>query len=94
MSKSYFRGHPTIWVKNQWLYEDTKTRAGCGGEERTCKKCCGKASEDSGNGYVDPCMGLLPGVANACCGHGVRSRAYIRFNNGVEICGFKIVRVV
>ena len=90
MAKSYFRGHPIIYVNNVWLYEDTKTRAGCGGEERPCKKCFGKASEDSGNGYADPCLGILPGVENACCGHGVRSRVYIRFTNGVEIRGFSV----
>lgn len=27
----------------------------------------------------DPCLGLLPGVKGACCGHGDESKAYIVF---------------
>jgi hypothetical protein len=36
----------------------------------------------------DPCLGLLPGVTDACCGHGDRSRAFVAFENGVLIRGF------
>ena len=93
MAKSYFRGHHIIYVNNTWLYADTKTRAGFGHEVRPCKKC-GKVFEGSNIGKPDPCIGNLPGVNNACCGHGVRSRAYIRFTNGIEIRGFKIIRGV
>lgn len=25
----------------------------------------------------DPCLGYLPGVSHACCGHGVTERAYV-----------------
>ena len=89
MIKSYFRGHPTVWVNNQWLYEDTKTRAGFGYEVRPCKKC-GKSFEGSNVGKADPCLGNLPGVNNACCGHGIKSKAYIRFTNGVTIRGFSV----
>jgi len=38
----------------------------------------------------DPCLGLLPGVKAACCGHGCREDAYIIFENGVKITGFLI----
>jgi len=34
--------------------------------------------------YADPCLGCLPGVAFACCGHGDREM-YIAFENGVTI---------
>lgn len=30
----------------------------------------------------DPCLGTLPGVSFACCGHGGRSHGYIAFENG------------
>ena len=36
---------------------------------------------------VDPCMGRLPGVVNACCGHGEPAQAYIEFENGVSVAG-------
>jgi hypothetical protein len=31
-------------------------------------------------GQPDPCLGYLPGIAHACCGHGATNRAYC--------CGF------
>lgn len=38
----------------------------------------------------DYCIANLPGVKNACCGHGVH-KGYIQFENGVMIEGkFKI----
>lgn len=36
-------------------------------------------------GY-DACLGRLPGVVAACCGHGVDD-GYILFENGVNIRG-------
>ena len=32
----------------------------------------------------DPCLGMLPGVNFACCGHGT-DNGYIAFENGVTI---------
>jgi hypothetical protein len=32
----------------------------------------------------DPCLGTLPGVKFACCGHGYK-RGYIYFTNGIII---------
>jgi len=57
-----------------------------GGEIRPCKKCGSvhKLHES------DPCLGDLPGVDNACCGHGIPSQAYIKFTNGVTIKKFKV----
>lgn len=61
--------------------------AGFGYEVRPCKKC-GIIFEGSNSGDPDPCLGNLPGVSNACCGHGVPEDAYINFTNGVMIRGF------
>jgi hypothetical protein len=87
---SFFRGHPIIFI-DHWVYEDTKTRAGFGFEVRPCKKC-GRVFDGSNKGEPDPCLGLLPGVNNACCGHGVKSEAYIRFENGVTMSGFECLQ--
>jgi hypothetical protein len=38
----------------------------------------------------DACLGCLPGVKSACCGHGRRKESYIRFVNGKEVRGFAI----
>ena len=89
MTRSYFRGHPIIWINNKWVYEDNKkSLPATGGEIRPCKRC-GKIFT-LGEGEVDSCLGVLPGVDNACCGHGIKSQAYIRFTNGITIKGFTI----
>lgn len=88
--KSHWRGHPIIWLKSQekWVFEDDLSDIMAnGGEIRPCVKC-GKTFQGSNTGDPDPCIGVLPGVDNACCGHGVPEMAYIRFTNGVTIKGF------
>lgn len=87
MTRSNFRGHPTIYLGDEkWIYEDTGEPAGFR-NVRPCKKC-GKVFEGSNIGESDPCLQDLPGVDNACCGHGVPEDAYVRFISGVVIRGF------
>lgn len=52
---------------------------------------CGIPEEldDRGHRGPDPCLGHLPGVTAACCGHGSRRDSYIRFRDGTIIRGFK-----
>lgn len=50
-----------------------------------CEKC-GHKKEFKGE--VDGCLGLLPGVVDACCGHGDRSKSYIHFQDGTVLTGF------
>ena len=89
--RSHFRGHPTVYVgefpeNGKWIYEDTgEPLPGWGGEIRPCKRC---GSKHEGH-ESDPCIGTLPGVNNACCGHGVRGDSYIRFTNGVTVEDFR-----
>lgn len=92
-AKAEFRGHPTFFdeKEHQWKYEDTEGDAGFGFEVRPCKRC-GKIFEGSNEGEPDPCLGDLPGVDNACCGHGIRDAAYVRFTNGVILRGFTVDR--
>ncbi len=89
---SYFRGHPIVRDEHNkcWRYEDTRAIAGFGFEVRPCKRC-GRQFEGSNVGEADPCLGELPGVDNACCGHGARKNAYIRFTSGVVLTGFDSV---
>lgn len=82
---SFFRGHPLIWVEDKWVYEDDHADMPAqGGETRPCKKC-GLVFPLGG---VDPCLGMLPGVDKACCGHGVRLASYVRFENGTVLKDF------
>lgn len=88
MEKSYLKGHEIELINNVWHYSDTKTPTVIDGkyQERPCGHC-GKPNTEEGH---DGCLGLLPGVINACCGHGT-DEGYIMFENGVTIRGrFKI----
>jgi hypothetical protein len=52
--------------------------------KRPCPKC-GQVRLENGH---DPCIAELPGVLNACCGHGAKAKAgYVMFGNGVVLRG-------
>ena len=83
-----FRGHLCYIDSNRdWRYIDNDQKAGFGHEMRPCAKC-GIMFEGSNIGEPDPCLGNLPGVDNACCGHGIPSESYVRFTSGVVLRGF------
>ncbi len=46
----------------------------------------------------DPCIGCLPGVFNACCGHGEDKTAYISFGfdkaSSVSVRGRKALKIM
>ncbi|MGD9157674.1 MAG: hypothetical protein PVG39_04655 [Desulfobacteraceae bacterium] len=50
---------------------------------RPCPKCGMKRTKEG----HDPCLGTLPGVIGACCGHGIEE-GYIAFENRMVIHGF------
>lgn len=61
---AYDRGW-SIKIKNgQWVYKDNEKPID---KNRPCKKCERPPTKE---GY-DACLGYLPGVKYACCGHGV-----------------------
>jgi hypothetical protein len=45
---------------------------------------CGLPYMEFREGWIDPCIGKLPGVIFACCGHG-QETGYIAFENGTVI---------
>jgi len=45
---------------------------------RPCPNCGGLPTTER----HDSCLGTLPGVDFACCGHGDVSRAYVKFSSG------------
>lgn len=86
MITSYDRGHKIIYLNKIWVYDNDHTPiANYGGKQKPCKKC-GALFETN---TPDQCLNVLPGVKNACCGHGVKAQAYIQFENGVTVRGFK-----
>lgn len=83
MVKSDSRGHTTVNIGgDRWVYEDTNTSTAR--NDRPCAHC-GKPDTPEGH---DACLGVLPGVENACCGHGIPENAFINFTNGMKIYGF------
>ena len=73
-STSNLRGHPIFCRDGEWLYVDTSLPIA--GKDRPCGHC-GKERTKEGH---DGCLGTLPGVMNACCGHGVVNDAYVQFS--------------
>lgn len=77
---SYNHGAPIEfdYLNNQWAYLDDKISIL--NNPRLCPKCSKMPTEE---GY-DGCLGKLPGILEACCGHGIR-KGYIIFENGKKI---------
>lgn len=69
----------------KWLYADTMQPV-----SKNKTRSCGHCKLYNNRDDVDPCLGVLPGVSNACCGHGEPNKAYIQFKNGVTVRGFTL----
>lgn len=85
MATAHHRGHAIVFdygVKS-WRYKDNGAFVST--EERPCAHC-GKEYTD---GEIDPCLGRLPGVTNACCGHGGVCKKYIQYDSQFDAMGFK-----
>ena len=61
-----------------WRYCDNG-RLVSGDPNRVCGHC---GLPNTTDGY-DGCLGKLPGVVNACCGHGVKAEAYTQYPESV-----------
>lgn len=53
----------------------------------TCRSC--RRWYEPGD-EPDPCLGRLPGVIGACCGHGKPREAHVEFENGIVLRGFTV----
>lgn len=60
-------------------------------ESSAPERICGKCGKSAPWNEIDPCLGMLPRVANACCGHGNPAESYIQFENGVRLAGFTTI---
>jgi hypothetical protein len=81
MSKSELRGHPIYFDGEVWCYKDSGEPTVDTHKERPCGSC-GEHATAEGH---DHCLGTLPGVMNACCGHGVMGDAYVQFWDGSRL---------
>lgn len=81
---SRWRGHAIVCRDDKWFYKDTGQHV-TENPDRPCGHC---GKKNRGDGH-DPCLGELPGVKSACCGHGVREDSFVIFTNGVILRGFE-----
>jgi len=82
-AKSNIRGHEIEEVNGQWVFSDTKEPTITTWKSRNCNNC----NKDFPSNDHDPCIGNLPGVMNACCGHGIDKEAYVQFPDGEHLSG-------
>lgn len=75
---STLRGHDIYWDDSEWRFCDTRAPTASTHYERPCGHC---GRHDTAEGH-DGCLGTLPGVMNACCGHGQLGEAYIQYPGG------------
>lgn len=81
-SKSLWRGHKIEFINGKWCYTDIGVRV-FDDSDRPCTRC-GQKSTPEGH---DACIGTLPGVMNACCGHGEILYAYMQLIGGEYVYG-------
>ena len=80
---SYHRGHKIEDIDGAFYFVDTGESVPDTWRNRPCGKC-GEPNTKEGH---DACLGAIPNVMNACCGHGDDRCAYIQFNDGIIIRG-------
>lgn len=85
-AKSKWRGHGIESYDGAgWYYSDSGELV-----KLNPKRTCGHCNLPERDDECDPCLGKLPGVANACCGHGSPSESYIQFEGGLTVREFLI----
>lgn len=86
MRRYYHLGYEVDFYNGEFYYLDTGKYIS--EETRPCN-FCGEYITELGH---DPCIANLPGVVNACCGHGVKD-GFIEFENGTLIRGIQTNKI-
>lgn len=83
-NSSKFRGYDIIKKRDgSYIFVDNGELVSTTWHIRPCG-FCGKHNTPEGH---DGCLGIIPNVMNACCGHGITESAYIQFESGSTIRG-------
>lgn len=92
MARSTLRGHEIEWDEKQdaYVYSDTHEPTVETYKDRPCGNC---GLTETPEGY-DGCLGTLPGVINACCGHGVTQDAFVQFEDGRRLSGNEAINAM
>ena len=89
MPKSYYRGYAVIYVNELWYFADTLQLV-----SNYLNRPCGKCNQPRTTEGHDACLGTLPGLMNACCGHGKKKNAYIQFLDSSTIHGKDAKKII
>lgn len=73
--RTFINGHECEWRGEEWVYVDTGELVD--DNPRPCPQCHRPPTTE---GY-DACLGYIPGVESACCGHG-KENGYIIWQKG------------
>lgn len=92
-SAAYLRGRRIELVDNVFVYCDTGLPTAETHKERPCGNC-GKYSIKDGHEEYDACLGKLPDLMNACCGHGTDNEAYVQYWDGKVISGVDAIMTI
>lgn len=83
------RGHQMKLVLGRWRYADNGITV-----ELDKNRQCGHCQLDNTPEGHDGCLGVLPKVMNACCGHGDAKDAYVQFNDGSNVHGINAIATI
>ncbi|MFP1683392.1 hypothetical protein ACLD0W_12840 [Alloalcanivorax sp. C16-1] len=88
--RGHLRGHQIHQQGQEFVYADTGEPTASTWRQRPCGHC-GRADTPEGH---DGCLGTVPGVMNACCGHGRPEEAYVQFADGAVVRGPDAVAIM
>ena len=74
-ASGYIHGNKAFYIDNEWQLAD-----GTPAKKGRCPKCNEPPTPEG----HDACLGYIPGVVAACCGHGVE-RPYVYLQEGTKI---------
>ena len=89
MQTSLYRGHKILYRSKVWIYIDTEEKV----QDNKDRKC-GHCNIDNTVEGHDGCLGALPGLKNACCGHGKENDAYVQYLNGSCVHGKSAMEII
>lgn len=84
-AETHLNGHKIYSYLNtrDWFYKDDDSPIKDGDGNFVYRPCPACGNKPTAEGH-DACLANLPGVKNACCGHGVEL-GYIQFEDGTVI---------
>jgi hypothetical protein len=88
---TYLYGREIYYIGNEWCWAEDMTPIGM--PWRVCPHC-GKYPLEDHEDPPDPCMGWVPGIRYACCGHGNIEEAYVLLESDELYSGYDAILII